>query len=118
MKLTSALFIVALVLTVIGLFGITNTLVDLSHHKGAGSESGQLTAQVRNNALIVGGVILLGGIGTGFWAHNRYMADLPPEQKQASGGGSAHQICSICGTRLTRRQQARGVCGYCQQKAG
>lgn len=128
MRLTTFLFIVALVLSVIGLFGVASFLVPM--HPAARHEvpqAGSTTAEDASHekqrqkiALIGYLAALLVGIGAGAWAHLRYLGSLPAEERAARQGkkGPHHDICSICGTRLTRRQQAQGICGHCQLKVG
>lgn len=122
MRLTSSLFIVSLVLTVIGVFGIADYLITIPGWEAAKKEAeGRLPndeiaarERARNDILIVCIGALLGGIGSGVWAHLRYAGSMPV----AEGSSRLVEICTICGSRLTRRQQARGICSVCQKKAG
>ena len=132
-----ALMMLALALTGLGLFGITDYLISMpgweQAEKGAPQREprpGSLASaykdyvdsleRSRNIAFFFSLLCLVGGLGLGIWAGRTHFWRGPATGVSSSpgGGNSAAAVCNICGAKLSSGKEVRGVCDFGRRRAG
>jgi hypothetical protein len=126
-----ALLIVAVALTGFGVYGVFDYWQSRPRREGARplesgggplaqalKEENESLERSRDVALTVSVLSLAGGIALGTWTWRGYLRGA---QAASPGFGStrpSEDVCSICGARLNRKERTRGVCDFCQKRAG
>jgi hypothetical protein len=130
-----ALLIVAVALTGFGLYGVFDYWQSKPGWERARAEARPLESgggplaqalkdenesleRSRDIALTVSLLSLAGGLALGTWTWRSYLRG---SQAASPGFGStrpSEDICTICGARLNRKERTRGVCDFCQKRAG
>jgi hypothetical protein len=132
-----ALMILALGLTGLGLFGITDYLISMPGWEEAKKAVPQgmpphgtvaraykdyvdSLGRSRNIGFIFSFLSLLGGLGLGFWVSRTYIRHRSRAGVRSGLGGrnSASAVCNICGVKLSRGEEVRGACDYCRSRTG
>ena len=129
-----ALLIVAVALTGFGLYGV----FDYSQSKPgweraraearplesgggplaqASKEENESMERSRDIALTVSFLSLAGGIALGAWTWRNSLRGSQAASPSFGTRPSA-DVCTICGARLNRKERTRGVCDFCQKRAG
>jgi hypothetical protein len=132
-----ALMLLALTLTGLGLFGITDYLISMPGWE-AGNKSDPAGVspsaplgraykdyidsleRSRNIGFIFSLLCFFGGLGLGVWVGGTYLRrrSAVGVASGIGGGKSAAAVCNICGARLSSGEGVRGVCSSCQRRAG
>jgi hypothetical protein len=130
------LMIVALALTGLGVFGITDYLISMPGWKAAKKSAPPAVSpsaplgraykdyvdsleRSRNIGFIFSLLFLVGGMGLAFWVcrvnlrHRSAMG----ARSDLNGGKVADAVCTICGAKLSSRARAGGVCDFCRKRA-
>jgi hypothetical protein len=133
------LMTLALILTGLGLFGITDYLISMPGWEAAkkstppglspSSPLGRASQdyidsldRARNIGLIFSLLSFVGGLGLGIciWVCRNYIWRRSVERILSSRGGekSVAASCNICGAKLSLDEKTRGVCDFCRKRGG
>jgi len=127
------LMILALTLTGLGLFGITDYLISMPGWEAAkksapfGVSPSPLGRaykdyvdsldRSRNIGFTFSLLSLVAGLGLGVWVCRAYMRR-GSAMGTLNGGNLADSVCTICGAKLSRGAVVGGVCDFCLKRAG
>jgi hypothetical protein len=130
-----ALLIVAVGLTGFGLYGVFDYWQSKAGWDRAREEARALASgggplaqalkeenesmeRSRDIALTVSLLSLAGGIALGTWTWRTSLRGSPAASPGFESTRPSEDICTICGARLNRKERTRGVCDFCQKRAG